>query len=109
MSILNKVKGLLAKHDDKVGQAVDKAAGMADRRTGGKYSKHIRTGSGKAKEAVGKLSDDKGGAGTDTGRTGEPGTPGATGDTGTTGTTDKPANPGRPEGEQPGGEGRTAG
>ncbi|GAB3647743.1 antitoxin [Streptomyces sparsus] len=104
MSILNKVKGLLAKHDDKVGQAVDKAAGMADRRTGGKYSKHIRTGSGKAKEAVEKLSDDKGRAGD--GRTGEPGAPGATG---STGTTDRPANPGRPEGEQPGGEGRTAG
>ncbi|MDK1476440.1 antitoxin [Streptomyces sp. 549] len=77
MSFLKKAKDLLAKHDDKVGQAVDRAAAMADSKTGGKYRDHIRTGSEKAKEAVEKLADDpKGASGTKGGAKGDESTRG---------------------------------
>ncbi len=50
-----KAKGTVDQHGDKIAQGIDKAASTADRKTKGKYSKHIGTGQQKAKEALDKL------------------------------------------------------
>ena len=52
-----KAKELLAKNDVKVKEALDKAAGVVDSRTKGKYSDKIEGAVSKAKEAVDKLPD----------------------------------------------------
>ena len=52
-----KAKGLVAKNDDKVKQAIDKAAKLADSKTKGKYSEKLGGAAAKAKEAVDKLPD----------------------------------------------------
>jgi hypothetical protein len=41
MSFLDKAKGFLDKHDDKVDQALGKIGAEADKRTGHKHSAHI--------------------------------------------------------------------
>ncbi|MEV5707817.1 antitoxin [Actinoallomurus sp. NPDC052274] len=43
MSFMDKVKNLLGQHGDKVDEAIEKAGDMADRKTGGKYSRQIDT------------------------------------------------------------------
>ena len=52
-----KAKELLAKNDLKVKEALDKAAGVVDSRTKGKYSDKIEGAVSKAKQAVDKLPD----------------------------------------------------
>jgi hypothetical protein len=65
MGFLDKLKAQAKKtvdqHGDKIGQGIDKAAATADQKTKGKYSKHIGTGSAKAKEALDKLDDKRDG------------------------------------------------
>ncbi len=65
MGFLDKMKVHAKKtvdqHGDKIGQGIDKAATTADQKTKGKYSKHIGTGSAKAKEALDKLDDKRDG------------------------------------------------
>ena len=58
MGIMDKVKGMLEQHGDKVGLGLDKAAEAVDSKTGGKYSGQIKSGTQKAKEAIGAPSDD---------------------------------------------------
>lgn len=58
MGFMNKVKDLLGQHGDKVGQGLDKAAEAVDSKTGGKYSDQIKTGTEKAKDAMGTPRDD---------------------------------------------------
>ena len=53
MGFLDKVKGLAGQHADKVEQAIDKAADMADEKTGGKYTDQIDKGVESAKGFVG--------------------------------------------------------
>ncbi|MGW1997172.1 Rv0909 family putative TA system antitoxin [Embleya sp. NPDC001921] len=53
-NIKAKAEGLLGQHGDKVDKGVDKAAEVADRKTGGKHTDKIQGASGKAKEALGK-------------------------------------------------------
>jgi hypothetical protein len=53
----DKAKGLVAKNDDKVKQAIDKAAAVADKKTKGKYKEKLSGAAAKAKEAVEKLPD----------------------------------------------------
>jgi hypothetical protein len=55
-----KAKNLLAKNDDKVKQAIDKAAGVVDTKTKGKYSQKITGAAAKAKDAVDKIPDEPG-------------------------------------------------
>ena len=59
MGFLDKMKAQAKKtvdqHGDKISQGIDKAATTADQKTKGKYSKHIGTGSTKAKQALDKL------------------------------------------------------
>lgn len=71
MGFMDKVKGMLGQHSDKVSKGIDKAAGMADSKTKGKYSSHIRTGTQKAKEQADKFGrHDGGGHGSGGGRRG---------------------------------------
>ncbi|GAA2092138.1 hypothetical protein GCM10009801_58540 [Streptomyces albiaxialis] len=58
MGFMDKVKGLMGQHGDKVQQGLDKAAQMADSKTKGKYTNQIKSGTQKAKDAAGKLADD---------------------------------------------------
>jgi len=59
MGFLDKMKAQAKKtvdqHGDKIAQGIDKAATTADKKTKGKYSKHIGSGSAKAKGALDKL------------------------------------------------------
>lgn len=53
-----KGKQAAADNKDAVTQGIDKAADMADEKTGGKYSEHIDTGAEKAKDVVEGLGDE---------------------------------------------------
>ena len=55
MSILDKLKGLLKGKGDQIDSAIDKAADVADDKTGGKFSDKIETAADKAKGVVDKL------------------------------------------------------
>jgi antitoxin protein of toxin-antitoxin system len=57
MSIVDKVKQLIAKHPDQVKQGIDKAGDAVDEKTGGKYSDKIDTAQQKASEYTDKMSD----------------------------------------------------
>jgi hypothetical protein len=59
----DKVSDLARQHGDKIGQGLDKAAKVVDEKTRGKYSGTIRTGTGKAKDAVDRLAHPDGGGG----------------------------------------------
>ena len=61
MGFMDKVKGMLGQHGDKVSRGLDKAGQMADSKTKGKYSSQIRTGTQKAKEQAEKLGRQDGG------------------------------------------------
>ncbi|MFC8915639.1 antitoxin [Streptomyces sp. NPDC047821] len=57
-----KVSGLAQQHEGKIDHGLDKAAKMVDRRTKGKYSDKIESGTGKAKDALGRIAHkDEGG------------------------------------------------
>ncbi|MFI5658868.1 antitoxin [Streptomyces sp. NPDC051684] len=52
----DKVSDLAQQHGDKIDQGLDKAGKLVDEKTKGKYSDKIRTGTDKAKDAVGRMS-----------------------------------------------------
>ena len=52
MSFMDKAKDVLRDHGDKVDEGVDKAAEMADEKTGNKYSDQINSGADKAREGL---------------------------------------------------------
>ena len=60
----SKVSHLAQEHGDKIDQGLEKAAKVVDEKTKGKYSDKIRTGTGKAKEAVDRLAAPDDGKGT---------------------------------------------
>lgn len=51
-----KVSDLAQQHGDKIGQGLDKAAHTVDQKTKGKYSDRIESGTGKAKDAIDRMS-----------------------------------------------------
>lgn len=59
MGFLDKAKSKLTeavdKHGDKIDQGIDKVAGVADQKTGGKHSDKIEGARTKAKDALDKL------------------------------------------------------
>ena len=59
MGFLDKLKSkateVVDKHGDQISGGLDKAAGMVDAKTKGKYSDKIATGNKKAKDALDKL------------------------------------------------------
>ncbi|MFI6942627.1 antitoxin [Streptomyces sp. NPDC050418] len=63
-----KVGDLAKEHGDKIEHGLDKAAKTVDEKTKGKYSDKIRTGTGKAKDALDRLA-----AGSDSGPSSSPG------------------------------------
>ncbi|MCB0963617.1 MAG: antitoxin [Acidimicrobiales bacterium] len=61
MGLMDKAKGLLQGKGDQAEDLIDKAAGMAKDRTGGKHADKIDSAAQKAKDAVDKIdtSDEK--------------------------------------------------
>lgn len=57
MGILDKAKGLVGEHEEQVKEGIDKAADVADEKTGGKHTDAIEGAADKAKEAVDKVAD----------------------------------------------------
>ncbi|WP_431041826.1 antitoxin [Streptomyces sp. P1-3] len=71
-----KAGDFMHQHEDKIERGLDKAAKTVDAKTKGKYSDRIGTGTGKAKEALGRIAHkDTGTPGTETPGTGATGTP----------------------------------
>ncbi|EST30450.1 antitoxin [Streptomyces niveus] len=62
----DKVSDLAQQHGGKIGEGLDKAAKTVDQKTKGKYSDKIESGTGKAKDALERMShkDKDGGTGT---------------------------------------------
>ncbi|MFF8845059.1 antitoxin [Streptomyces sp. NPDC015127] len=62
----DKVTDLAQQHEGRIGQGLDRAAKKVDDKTKGKYSSKIETGTGKAKEALGRIAhrDENKGPGT---------------------------------------------
>ncbi|MFF3285519.1 antitoxin [Streptomyces sp. NPDC003023] len=58
----DKVTDLAQQHEGRIGQGLDKAARTVDDKTKGKYSRKIETGTGKAKEALGRIAHKDGGS-----------------------------------------------
>ncbi|WP_411145097.1 antitoxin [Streptomyces sp. x-80] len=56
----DKAGDLAQQHEDKIGSGLEKAARTVDEKTKGKYSSQIRTGTDKAKDALGRLSGSAG-------------------------------------------------
>ncbi|MFT4298665.1 MAG: antitoxin [Aeromicrobium sp.] len=56
--VKEKVSDLAAEHGDKIDDAIDKAADLADKATGGKHTDKIEGVADKAKDAAGKLAGD---------------------------------------------------
>ncbi|MDN3292708.1 antitoxin [Streptomyces ficellus] len=57
-----KVSDLAQQHEGKIDQGLEKAARMVDQKTKGKYSDKIESGTGKAKDALGRIAHkDEGG------------------------------------------------
>ncbi len=59
MGFLDKAKGKVTEavdqHGDKIADGIDKAAGTADRKTGGKHHDKVAKAAGGAKDALDKL------------------------------------------------------
>ena len=61
MGFMDKVKGMLGQHGDKVDQGIDRAGDAVDDKTGGKYAGHVDKGQDAAKDQIDKLQGDGGG------------------------------------------------
>ncbi|MGW2817569.1 antitoxin [Streptomyces sp. NPDC001415] len=57
----DKVSDLAQQHGDKIDHGLEKAAKLVDQKTKGKYSDKIESGTGKAKEALDRISHKDGG------------------------------------------------
>jgi hypothetical protein len=58
VGILDKAKSLIGRHEEKVDDAIDKVADVADDKTGGKHSDKIEAAAEKAHEVVDDLAND---------------------------------------------------
>lgn len=58
MGLMDKIKGLLGQHEDKVHDGIDKAADVANDKTGGDHADKIDAAADKAKDVVTDLADD---------------------------------------------------
>ena len=67
MGLMDKLKSLVGKNKEPVKDGVDKAADVADDKTGGKHTEKIEDTSEKAKDKVDDLAGDEGGGGSSTG------------------------------------------
>ncbi|MGR8007836.1 antitoxin [Streptomyces hypolithicus] len=92
----DKVSALAQQHEGKIGQGLDKAAKTVDSKTKGKYSSQIQSGTGKARDALNRIShkdDGPGGTGGPAGPAAGGPAAGGPGGTGTGGTSTTPPPP----------------
>ncbi|WP_329036345.1 antitoxin [Streptomyces sp. NBC_01725] len=68
----DKVSDLAQQHGGKIGEGLDKAAKTVDQKTKGKYSDKIESGTGKAKDALERISQKEGKDGGQSGGTTTP-------------------------------------
>jgi hypothetical protein len=57
MGLMDKLKGMLGQHPDKVDDGITEAGDAVDDRTGGTYSGRVDTGQDAARDALGDTSD----------------------------------------------------
>ena len=57
MGLMDKIKGALGQHGDKVETGIDRAGDMVDDKTGNKYADKVDQGQDAAKDALRKLDD----------------------------------------------------
>lgn len=57
MGLMDKLKGMLGQHPDRVDDGITKAGETVDDRTGGTHSGHVDTGQDAARDALGDTSD----------------------------------------------------
>lgn len=60
MGFMDKVKGMMGQHSDKVAKGADKAGEKADAATKGKYSDKIKSGTEKAKDQAERMGQEGG-------------------------------------------------
>jgi hypothetical protein len=53
--VTDKASGVVAEHGDKIDEGIDKAADLADDKTGGKFDDKIDTGADKLKDGLDSL------------------------------------------------------
>lgn len=58
MGFMDKVKGMLGQHGDKVDQGVERAGDMVDDKTGGKHAAHVDKAQDAARDHIDKLGGD---------------------------------------------------
>jgi hypothetical protein len=58
MGFMDKVKGMLGQHGDKVDQGVERAGDMVDDKTGGKHAAHVDKAQDAARDRIDKLGGD---------------------------------------------------
>ncbi|WP_031508753.1 antitoxin, partial [Streptomyces megasporus] len=63
MGFMDKVKGKMGRHGDKVDRTVERTSETADAKTGGRHRRHIRMGTGKVRERTGRMSRGRHGKG----------------------------------------------
>lgn len=63
VGFMDKVKGMLGQHSDKLEGGIDKAGDAIDERTGGKHAAHVDKAQDAARDALRKLDGDGGGGG----------------------------------------------
>jgi MT0933-like antitoxin protein len=60
VGLMDKVRGMLGQHGDKVEQGIDKVGDVVDDKTGGKYAGQVDKAQDVAKEGVDKLTGESG-------------------------------------------------
>ena len=63
MGLMDKVKGMLGQHGDKVDDGIDRGGDVVDERTGGKHAAHVDKAQDAAKDALRKPDGEGGGGG----------------------------------------------
>ncbi|EST39388.1 hypothetical protein N566_02295 [Streptomycetaceae bacterium MP113-05] len=54
MSMMNKIKSMLKGHESKAAKGIDMAGHLVDRRTHGKYRRHVSKAQNKLKQELGR-------------------------------------------------------
>jgi MT0933-like antitoxin protein len=60
MGLMDKVRGMLGQHGDKVEQGIDKVGDVIDDKTGGKYAGQVDKAQDAAKDGIDKLTGEGG-------------------------------------------------
>ena len=58
MGFMDKVKGMLGQHGDKVDQGIEKAGDTVDDKTGGKHAAHVDKAQDMARDQIDRLGGD---------------------------------------------------